>query len=206
MDLITDALTSSFTRIHELPRLKTLELSLYATEDTSYEDSLIIQWTILSAISSQSPSPSLTSLTINRLAPLYHPIYDSPSSGGLLRSLTSLSVLTAYRDIYTAKDHTRNSYVKFWNEAIQDHTLGSLSHNLTTLRLQGQIFVGHIPGPDLYSWARPFTGQFSCARDPLIAKILVLRGDGCRRVHRTPPENPAETVARRLRHRDRKPG
>ncbi|ETW76799.1 hypothetical protein HETIRDRAFT_422180 [Heterobasidion irregulare TC 32-1] len=149
LDLIVDALASSFTRIHELPRLKTLELSFYATHDTSYGDFLIIQWTILSAILSQSPSPSLTSLTINRLAPLYHPIYDSPSSGGLLRSLTSLSVLTAYHDIYTAEDHTRNSYVKFWNEAIQDHMLGSLSHNLATLRLQGQTFVGHIPGPDL---------------------------------------------------------
>ncbi|ETW80359.1 hypothetical protein HETIRDRAFT_409859 [Heterobasidion irregulare TC 32-1] len=147
-ELILEALTSSFAHIHELPRFRTLELLFVATRYTSRGNSPCVQWTILSAISSQTPSPSLTSLTIDNLAPLYHPIYNSPSFSGLFRSLTSLSVTTAYDDVFSTHDHYRSFFVKFWEKAIQDRMLGSLSHSLTTLMLQGQVDVGVMPRLD----------------------------------------------------------
>ena len=101
-----------------------------------------------SAISSQTPSPSLTSLAIDYLAPLYHLIYNPPSFGGVFRSLTSLSVTTAYDDVFSTDSHYRGFFVKFWEKAIQDRILGSLSHSLTTLRLQGQVDVGVMPRLD----------------------------------------------------------
>ena len=107
-----------------------------------------IQWPIFSALSSGSPRPTLSTLVINRLAPFYNPVYDLPSFGDLFPSLASLSVMTAYDDVFSTEPRFQGSFVKFWEEAIQTRMLGSCSHSLTTLRLQGQADVGVVPKLD----------------------------------------------------------
>ena len=80
------------------------------------------------------------------MAPLHDPIYDLPSYKGLFGSLSSLIITTKFtRD---PKSHSRNAYIRFWEQGIQHSVLGSLTHSLTSFTLHSDVDVGIVPRLD----------------------------------------------------------
>lgn len=147
LEVVLESLASSFARVHDLPRLKTLKLSFLTTPRHPTREILRLQWIILSAISSRSPLPSLTSLTIKNMTAMYNLVYDCPSFGSLFSSLASLSIEVAFGHC-ERRPHCRVPFVKFWEQAIQHRMLSSLSPSLTSLTLHSDIDVGVVPRLD----------------------------------------------------------
>ncbi|ETW76786.1 hypothetical protein HETIRDRAFT_106182 [Heterobasidion irregulare TC 32-1] len=140
LEISLKSLTSSFARIHDLPRLKNLVLSFYR------EPKLLLQSTILSAILSRPHPLSLSSLALDGLMSLHDSIYDLPSFKGLFGSLSSLMITTKFTG--DPKSHSRNAYIRFWEQGIQHSVLGSLSHSLTSFILHSDVDVGIVPRLD----------------------------------------------------------
>ena len=142
---VEKSLVSSFARILEFPRLKTLKLSFSMVYDPPV-DRMPLQWTILSAISSQSPLPHLSSFEIQGLMAFHSTHYELPSFARLLSSVTRLHIAP---DLGPLQDSRfRDPFIAFWEQVIQLDVLSSVSHSLTSFALHSNIDVGIVPRLD----------------------------------------------------------
>lgn len=142
---VEKSLVSSFARILAFPRLKTLKLSFSMVYDPPV-DRMPLQWTILSAISSQSPLPNLSSFEIQGLMAFHSTHYELPSFARLLSSVTRLHIAP---DLGPLQDSRfRDPFIAFWEQVIQLDVLSSVSHSLTSFALHSNIDVGIVPRLD----------------------------------------------------------
>ncbi|THH17698.1 hypothetical protein EW146_g3171 [Bondarzewia mesenterica] len=143
-------------------KLDTLVLNLYPDflEEASYEilepsDSLKLQLAIFKALSTNSDTLSLTSLTINNLFAFHNELYDNPSFLQIFSHLSRLHV-TVVSNTNTTMDGGapfEDPFVEFWEKTIPHLILASpaaslassLAKSLTSLTIHSDQDVGLIP-------------------------------------------------------------
>ncbi|ETW80569.1 hypothetical protein HETIRDRAFT_418567 [Heterobasidion irregulare TC 32-1] len=137
-------LAIAFYCLHRLTALESLKLAFYGCNAHDGPDTQSqVQRTILSTILRQPPLPRLKKLHIVNMAPFHDPMFDLPSFRNLFISLESLCIMTHHGR--SPQRRFRDSFVKFWQHAIQRqvfNTLASHPQSLTQLILHSDIDVG----------------------------------------------------------------
>lgn len=134
-EALMETLSPSFAHIHNLPRLKFLKLHFFTTP---HAQSTCHHWTVISASLSQSPLPSLHSLTIHSLTP-WESVQIRPSFRSLFGSLVGSPCV----EIAEVEPHFGNPHVDLW-----EHMFGFPLSSLTSLTLHSKADVRVVPGLD----------------------------------------------------------
>ncbi|KAH8997869.1 hypothetical protein EDB86DRAFT_2828716 [Lactarius hatsudake] len=154
-DDITSALhelASSFYRVHQLPRLKTLSLTFYpdyglrsgSDSSTLAHQDPVLQTSILGALAASFSvrAPKLTSLSLHNLHTSDLSLLESPSFQTALTTLLrlQLSVLFFNRSPGSYTDLER--WCNFWGTLCPRMVLTPTQHSLTELTLHSGTYVG----------------------------------------------------------------
>jgi hypothetical protein len=155
-----DELASSFSRIHQLPRLETIKLNFYGKWHTSdSEGRLALQESILGALAESfsvcAPS-KLTTLSLHNLNPSVLSSLDSPAFQTALTALQNLELFIIVDHSLAALDH----WVHFWG--LCPHVvLSPTQHSLTGLTLHSGAYVGSSSGLSLRALHFPHLRELS---------------------------------------------
>lgn len=156
-------LSSSFSRIHQLPRLETINLVFFEVSDEPRHDSdiecrLALQASILGALvdsfSIRVP-PKLTSLFLHNLRTWdLTPLESAPFQAALknLRRLRLSMLYDRAHDLITSL----NRRVHFWGTLCHPLVLAPTQHALTELTLQSDVSVGASSGLSLTGLHFPY--------------------------------------------------
>lgn len=138
-----DELASSFSRIHQLPRLETINLIFYGKwHNPDSKGRLALQESILGALAASfgvcAPS-KLTSLSLHNLNPSVLSSLDSPAFYTVLTTLRHLQLFMILDPL--GLNATLDHWVHFWG--LCPHViLSPTQHSLTELTLHSAIYVG----------------------------------------------------------------
>ncbi|KAN0138066.1 hypothetical protein V8E53_003955 [Lactarius tabidus] len=144
-------LASSFSRIHQLPRLETINLNFYGKWHTSdRKGRLALQESILGALAESfsvcAPS-KLTTLSLHSLNPSVLSSLDSPAFQTVLTTLRQLE-LSMTLDRSLGLNAAWDPWVHFWG-LCPPIVLSPTQHSLTELTLHSDVHVGSSSGLSL---------------------------------------------------------
>jgi hypothetical protein len=148
-------LKSSFSHIHQLPRLKAINLTFYPKcgDEINSESGgrLALQASILSALATsfrvRVPS-TLISLSLDNLRTLGLPPFDQPPFQNLLTTLQRLQFTVLFE--HSPQNFTSSSpWHHFWSTFCSRMILGPSQRSLTDLTLHCDTYVGDSSGLSL---------------------------------------------------------
>lgn len=147
-------LASSFSRIHQLPRLETVNLMFYGKWfNPDCKGRLALQESILGALAAsfsvRAPS-KLTSLSLHNLYPSALSSLDSPPFQTVLTTLRQLRlfmILDRALGLNTALDH----WCHFWGTLCTRIFLAPTQQSLTELTLHSDVYVGALSELSLHA-------------------------------------------------------
>ncbi|KAH9173969.1 hypothetical protein EDB89DRAFT_646074 [Lactarius sanguifluus] len=139
-------LANSFSRVHQLPRLETINLTFYPRYTNRLpRDSLAFQSSILSALVSSFSvcAPNLKSLSLHNLrTPDLSPL-ESPSFQTVLTTLRRFQLSPLYDTLHPLI--VDDSWSHFWS-TLRPRMLTPMQHCLTELTLHSNVQVGALVG------------------------------------------------------------
>ena len=151
-------LEKSFSRIHRLSRLETIDFTFYPINDcwaiSDGGSRIDLQMTILGALATSFRDciPSkLTSLSLQNLRTLDLPSFESPSFQNLLKTLQhfQLSVLSDIPPNDRTFRVVPSGWSHFWGTVCPRMVLAPMQHALRELTLHSNAFVGASSGTSL---------------------------------------------------------
>jgi hypothetical protein len=141
-------LARTFSRIHRLSRLETINLTFYPINDNRANSDrgsrLALQLSILGALvtSFRDQVPSkLTSLFLHNLRTLDLPPFESPSFQNLLKTLRRFQLSVLF-DISPDDRTLPSRWSHFWGTLCPRMVLAPMQHALTELTLHSDAYVG----------------------------------------------------------------
>ena len=148
---IISELACLFSRVHQLPRLETINLMFYGNLlDRDGKDRLPLQGSILGALATSfgiRAPPMLKSLSLKNLYPSALSSLDSPSFQTVMKTVRHLQLFMVL-DLITGMD-TLDHWCHFWGTLCPRIFLAPTQHSLTQLTLHSSAFLGASSGLSL---------------------------------------------------------
>ena len=146
-------LTRLFSRVHQLPRLETIDLIFYEWwSDPDGEVRLPLQESILGALVTSfsiRASPTLISLSLHNLYPSALSSLDSPPFQTVLKTLRHLQLFMTLNGTWRT-NQSIDHWCNFWGTLCPRIFLGPTQHTLTELTLHSNTYVGASSGLSLH--------------------------------------------------------
>ena len=146
---IIGELACLFSRVHQLPRLETINLMFYRRWSGSDSKGHIhlLEQSILGALAASfsiRAPPRLTSLSLHNIYPSVISSFDSPPIQTVLKTLRHLQLFMIL-DMNAPLDH----WYHFWGALCPRIFLAPTQHSLTELTLQSNVYFGASSGLSL---------------------------------------------------------
>jgi hypothetical protein len=151
---VISELACLFSRVHQLPRLETINLTFNAKWfDPDGKGRLPLQESIVGALAASftiRAPPMLTSLSLYNLCPFVIASLDSPPFQTVLKTLRRLQlfmILDRILGMVTPLDHCQ--WCHFWSTLCPRTSLAPMQHSLTELTLHSTVYLGASSGLSL---------------------------------------------------------